>query len=205
MVAVTTGGYNTAIGQQAMYETTTGENNTAVGKNALYNTNNHYNTGVGYLAGQANSTGSNNTSLGNNAQPSNSSNSNEFTLGNSSVTALRCQQTSISSLSDRRDKTDIVDMPLGLNFVNKLRPVKFKWDIRNVEEGNTYQGKVRSGFIAQELQEAQKESGAEFMDLVFDLAPEKLEAKQGNLIPVMVQAIKELSAEVEQLKSQINN
>ena len=39
------------------------------------------------------------------------------------------------------------------------------------------------------------------MDLVFDLAPEKLEAKQGNLIPVLVKAIQELSAKVKELES----
>ena len=71
-------------------------------------------------------------------------------------------------------------------------------------------GTIRAGFIAQELQEAQ--SGSEYLDLVMDGNPDKLEAKQGKLIPVMVQAIKELSekndalaAEVEQLKSQLNN
>ena len=34
---------------------------------------------------------------------------NEITLGNSNVTALRCQVTSITSLSDKRDKTNIED------------------------------------------------------------------------------------------------
>ena len=34
--------------------------------------------------------------------------------------------------------------------------------------------------------------------------PEKLEAKQGNLIPVMVQAIKELSAENTALKARLD-
>ena len=43
------------------------------------------------------------------------------------------------------------------------------------------------------------------MKLVLDDNPDKLEASAGHLLPVMVQAIKELSAEVEQLKSQINN
>ena len=69
---------------------------------------------------------------------------------------------------------------------------------------------VRAGFIAQELQAAQK--GSEYLDLVYDVNPEFLEAKQGNLLPVMVKAIQELSAkndalaaEVEQLKSQLNN
>ena len=50
------------------------------------------------------------------------------------------------------------------------------------------------------------------MRLVLEDNPEKLEANEGHLIPVLVQAIKELStkndalaAEVEQLKSQLNN
>jgi len=104
---------------------------------------------------------------------------------------LRCNQTSISSLSDKRDKTDIVDIPVGLEFLNSLRPVKFKWQRR---EPDLTDGKVRAGFIAQELQEVQV--GAEYLDLVMDVNPEKLEAKQGNLIPVMVKAIQELSAKV---------
>ena len=64
-------------------------------------------------------------------------------------------------------------------------------------------GKVRGGFIAQELEEAQ--TGSEYLNLVFNENPDKLEATQGNLIPVLVKAIQELSAEVEQLKSQLNN
>ena len=43
------------------------------------------------------------------------------------------------------------------------------------------------------------------MDLVYANNPDKLEAKYSNLIPVLTKAIQELSAEVEQLKSQINN
>ena len=35
--------------------------------------------------------------------------SNTVVLGNSSITALRCQVQTISSLSDERDKTNIVD------------------------------------------------------------------------------------------------
>ena len=122
--------------------------------------------------------------------------SNEFVLGNGNTSNLRCNDTSISSLSDRRDKTDIVDLPTGLNFLNTLRPVKFKWQTR---DGNIKDGKIRAGFIAQELQEAQKDF--DFLDLVMDNNPDKLEAKQEHLIPVLVQAIKELSAEVEKLKN----
>ena len=177
-----------------------GSYNVAVGHNALYNIyNTDNNTAVGYRAGQTSSSGTNNTSLGENAQPSNSSNSNEVTLGNSSISALRCNQTSISSLSDARDKTEVVDLPVGLDFLDKVRPVKFKWQRR---EPDINDGKIRAGFIAQELQEVQKDF--DYLDLVMDGNPDKLEAKQGNLIPVMVQAIKELSAKVKELESKLN-
>ena len=63
-------------------------------------------------------------------------------------------------------------------------------------------GTIRAGFIAQELQEAQ--SGAEYLDLVMDENPEKLEAKQGKLIPVLVKAIQELSAENTALKARLD-
>ena len=39
------------------------------------------------------------------------------------------------------------------------------------------------------------------MQLVLEDNPEKLEANEGHLIPVLVQAIKDLSAKVEELES----
>ena len=129
-LGITTGGSNVFIGHYtAMVGPTTGSNNTYVGSNA------------GYQA-----TGSNNVLLGQGANPSTTSESNEIVLGNTSNDNLRCNDTSISSLSDRRDKTDIVDLPTGLNFLNTLRPVKFKWATR---DGNVKDGKTRAGFIAQ--------------------------------------------------------
>ena len=116
---------------------------------------------------------------------------------------------SISSLSDQRDKTDIVDLPIGLDFINKVRPVKFKWQTR---DGNINDGRIDAGFIAQELQIVQNESNADYVRSVDEANPDKLAASYSKLIPVMIQSIKELSAkndalaaEVEQLKSQLNN
>ena len=116
----------------------------------------------------------------------------------SNISTLRCNDTSISSLSDRRDKTDIVDIPIGLDFINTLQPRKFKWQTR---DGNGKDGLTRAGFIAQELQSAQEDCN--YLDLVMDSNPDKLEAKQEHLIPVLVQAVKELSAKNETLEARI--
>ena len=45
------------------------------------------------------------------------------------------------------------------------------------------------------------QSGLEHRDLVMDENPDKLEAKQGKLIPVLVKAIQELSAKVDKLEN----
>jgi hypothetical protein len=157
------------------------------------------NTCVGHGAGSAITTGKYNMVLGAFASASSATVDYEITLGSSSITNLRCADTSISSLSDRRDKTDIVDLPVGLDFVNTLKPRQFKWQTR---EGIPHKdGTVRAGFIAQELQEVQ--TGAEYLDLVYDSNPDQLEVKQGKLIPVLVKAIQELSTKNTALESRI--
>ena len=155
------------------------------------------NTFLGYNAGDC-TTGTNNTCLGNGSTGSSATADNEFTLGNGSITSLRCNDTSISSLSDRSDKTDIADLTVGLDFINTLLPRQFKWQTR---DGNIKDGSVRAGFIAQELQTAQKD--CDFLDLVMDNNPDKLEAKQEHLIPVLTQAIKELSAKNDALEARL--
>ena len=112
---------------------------------------------------------------------------------------MRCNDTSISSLSDSRDKTDVIDSPYGLDFINTVRPVQFLWDTR---DGNAKDGSTRIGFLAQELLAATDGNNA-VLDLVLDDNPEKLEAKYGNLLPIAIQAIQELSAQVEALTARI--
>ena len=71
-------------------------------------------------------------SIGNEAHSSAWGADNEVTLGDGNITAIRCNQTSISSLSDKRDKTNIEDLPAvaGLEFINALTPKIFNWDRR---------------------------------------------------------------------------
>lgn len=182
-----------SIGYQAGYSQTSGASNTNVGYQAGYsNTTGTNRTCIGYEAGE-NNTGSNNVFLGYQAAASSATVSNEITLGNSSISALRCQVQTISALSDSRDKTNIQPSPYGLDLISQLQPVTFDWNMRD----GAKVGQKDLGFIAQELQEVDDEN----LQLVYDSNPDRLEASYGRLIPVLVQAIKELKAEVELLKN----
>ena len=44
--------------------------------------------------------------------------------GNSSISSLRCNVNSISSLSDMRDKKNIRDLSLGLDFLMTIKPTE---------------------------------------------------------------------------------
>ena len=49
----------------------------------------------------------------------------EIVLGNGYITAIKSHVTSISAYSDIRIKKNIKNSTLGLNFINKLRPVRY--------------------------------------------------------------------------------
>lgn len=61
-----------------------------------------------------------------------------------------------------------------------------------------------AGFIAQELDEVQIISNAEWLNLVLKENPDKLEATPGDLLPVMVKAIQELKEENDRLKEKFS-
>jgi hypothetical protein len=204
--AETTGQRNTAIGYEALgsQDQTAGAHNTAVGWQADDgNTNGYYRTSIGASTGRGSATGTNITNIGYSAMESSSSASNEINLGNSSVATLRCAVTSITSLSDERDKSEIKDLEYGLAFIDALQPREFVWDNRPETNGDgeeffsSNKGKKDFGFIAQEVKELDNDT----LRLVYDENPEKLELSYGKLVPVLVQAIKELKAEIELLKS----
>jgi len=197
--ALTTGIYNVFVGYAA--------GNASGGSSSTVTTGN-FNTMVGYEAKGSSTAASNQNSFGYSAA---CSANNQITLGDSSIGALRCQVTSITALSDERDKTSIEDLPYGLDFVDSLKPRKFVWDHRAEtkteidEEGNETQvefysankGKKDIGFIAQELQSVDDD----FLNLIYDANPEKLEATYGRLVPVLVKAIQDLSAKVTALEN----
>jgi hypothetical protein len=154
----TTGGNNTALGYRTLAQNVTGINNTAIGYDVLDASTGNNNTGVGSSALQANTTGIENTAVGYDAlgntttgtsntaigfsalNVSNYTNttglgyntdvsgSNQVQLGNSATTTYAYG--AVANRSDIRDKADVRDTTLGLEFVNALRPVDFKWDMR---------------------------------------------------------------------------
>jgi hypothetical protein len=214
--ALNTGTSQVAVGYKALETSTAGTGSVAVGYLALQDSNStNFVTAVGWGAGMNITTGglsstligngagtfittgTQNTCIGYNAQPTSSTVSYQFTLGSTDIQTLRCNQTSITSLSDARDKTDIVDTPYGLDFINTLKPRQFKWDTR---DGNIKDGTLEQGFIAQELLESAKGNNNS-LNLVLEDNPNKLEASAGNLIPLLVKAVQELSARVVELET----
>ncbi len=195
----TSGCFNTAVGHRSMTDVTTGACNTAIGAYSGQGlTTGVCNTAVGYAAQVLN--GNNNTVLGNGAANVSGA-SNSITLGNSSISVIRAQVTSITALSDARDKTDVTALPVGLDFINSLNPVRFTWQMR--EPNEVKDGTSEAGFIAQDLRAAQAAAGADYLGLVYDEDPEKLEASAGKLIPVLVKAIQELSSQNKDLESRL--
>jgi len=226
---LTSGQDNVCVGKAAFRNTTIGFFNTAIGYDALRGSGNkNHNTAVGFgsgagvttgaentllgsLAGNTITTGANNLVVGYNAQATSVTATNEITLGNSSISTLRCSVQSITSLSDKRDKSEIKDLEYGLDFISSLKPREFVWNNRveiittTDEEGkevkeefySANKGKKDFGFIAQEVQSVDNDT----LRLVYDNNPDKIEMSYGKLVPVLVQAIKELKAEVDLLKS----
>ena len=197
----TTGGYNVGIGRDALASNTTATDNTAVGYKAGYGvTTGYINTLLGSNAGSTITTGVNNTCIGHNSQASSASVYNEITLGDVYVNNLRCNDTTISSLSDVRDKTNIEAIPFGLDYICAMRPVKFDWDRRD----GSANGRKDFGFIAQELDVVEQTFGlSEYTRLVHKDNLDKWEADPMKTYPILIKAIQELKAELDTVKAEL--
>jgi hypothetical protein len=197
----TSGAGNIMIGAQAGTNNTTGYSNLFIGSNAgTNNTTGFSNLFIGQMLNDTiynPFTGNNNISI--DGTCTSASSSGEITLGNTAHNVLRCNVTSITSLSDARDKKDVKELGAGLDFVKTLKPVEFVWNDRDNENKR---GIKDCGFIAQDLKKSQEDAElADILKLVYESNPEKLEATYGRLIPILVKAIQDLSAKVEALEA----
>ncbi|MGB0931314.1 MAG: tail fiber domain-containing protein [Chitinophagales bacterium] len=118
---------------------------------------------------------------------------NSFNLGSvknsfKAVYTKRLIAEQVSKPSDRRLKTNIAELPYGLQTVLQLKPSIYHYK-------NNIEGKQELGLIAQDLQETVPEvvvEGEEFLSVDYTA-----------LVPVLIQAIQEQQAIIEAQKSTI--
>jgi len=169
---------------QALHNATTGTNNSAMGVNALYDmTTGSNNIGIGVSAGRSSSPSGTITT-----------GSNQICIGNNSHTDAFIK-IAFTVTSDERDKTDIQDITTGLDFVNQLKPKSF-W-FKKDRDTDVKHGDKRLGFIAQDILALEGSDPV----IIDSKDPENLKYKGEHLVPILVNAIKELSAEVNALKA----
>ena len=228
--ALTSGIYNVAIGSRSARLTTVGSSNTAVGRDALYNnTTGGNNTAVGFEALKVDQSGavqaafSNVTGLGSGASVSGS---NQVQIGNSSTTTY--VYGTVQNRSDVRDKTDIRESALGLDFVMGLRAVEGRWDLREdyfeevetVDErgevlierrttprdGSKSRERFHQWFLAQEVKELCDKLGVDFggyQDHAVHGGCDVLSLGYDEFIPPVIKAMQELKQAVDRRLSKI--
>jgi|GEM_PF-1185432 len=127
-----TGDNNVGVGQQTLKATTTGTGNVAVGSGALVtNTTGINNTAIGNNSGRLTQSGSSTVGLNNTVTVGNDarvSGDNQIQLGNSTTTTY--VYGTVQNRSDKRDKAEVKNTDLGIDFILGLRAVDGKWDLR---------------------------------------------------------------------------
>jgi hypothetical protein len=223
----------TASGSRAI---SIGDNSTATGVHGislggLAQSNAEASTAVGFRSGVNWTTGVGNTFLGQDAGMSASvtyanctllgyqtavTGSNQVQLGNSSTTTYAYG--AVQNRSDNRDKTDVKPTALGLDFINALRPVDFKWDYRDAyreidadgnivnhpKDGSRKRNRFHHGLIAQEVKMACEAIGVDFggyQDHSVNGGEDVMSIGYEELIAPLIKAVQQLSAEVAELKA----
>jgi hypothetical protein len=220
----TVGGSNSAFGRNALQANTTGSFNTALGVYALdVNVEGTGNTALGAYALHAGLSGSSDayvytTGVGYNAQVSAS---NQVQLGSSSTTTY-CYG-AVQNRSDIRDKTDVRDTVLGLDFICALRAVDYKWDMRDdyrpapdghqepyapgplssyTHDGTKKRTRYHHGLIAQEVRATMEALGVDFggfQNHAINGGDDVMSLGYTELIAPLIKATQELRTKVQGL------
>ncbi len=112
-----------------------------------------------------------------------------------------------NDMGDNAMKDDF-DLATVREYVEKVRPITYKWDKREwypdgVRDGSKTDSNIRIGFIAQELREMMKQTDTNYLNLVYESNPDKLEATYQNLFIPSIKAIQELSSKLKSLESRV--
>lgn len=245
-----TGSYNCILGYYAGRGLTTGGGNIIVGSNCAQNVSTG-NNNVLIAGGAGLTTGSNNVLIGGGGGTTQSNNTiigigsgtstftncsilganinvmsgdNQVQIGDS-TTSVYCYG-AVQNRSDSRDKNDIRDTTLGLNFINELRPVDFRWDFRedyvehivnpetqevtvleHPKDGSKKRNRYHHGLIAQEVRTTCDRLGVDFggyQNHSVNGGGDKLTIGYEELIAPLIKAIQELNEKVKNLELRIN-
>jgi hypothetical protein len=195
---ITTGNNNMSFGYQANLNTTSGSNNVAIGRDA----------------NEVNTTGNDNICIGTSADTSAADGATQVVVGyglvgkgnntgyfgGSSGVYNSANNSSWSTTSDRRIKKNITDNNTGLDKINQLQVRNFEYrtldevvDFDNAKAAYVDKQGTQVGVIAQEIQEV-------LPDVVEEMTTGVLTVNPDNLTWYLVNAVKELSAEIKALK-----
>jgi trimeric autotransporter adhesin len=209
------GSTNIAIGNIALDETTNSNNNVVIGFNAAGNVDLGFNNTFVGAGTDVNSTGTFNTVLlGNNAR---GTASNQVRLGNTFTTSIG-GFVGYSNLSDGRFKRNVKETVQGLDFIMKLRPVMYQFDIGsldlklnpNSKTAETFKNALNenektmfSGFVAQEVEQAAKSIGYDFSGIDKPKNENDLYGlRYSEFVVPLVKAMQEQQQMIEELKRQ---
>ena len=97
------------------------------------------------------------------------------------------------------DKKNIENLESSLAFVEQLKPVRFDWNMRDGAKVDI----PEIGFIAQDLQQVQKDTGMKIPNLVYDVNPAQFGVSHSTLLPLLVKSIQELSQDNKRMNTEI--
>lgn len=216
----TNGFNNVSVGFGALAFSTDAAYTTAVGVNALSSlTTGQYNTAIGYNANVSAGTLTNATAIGNGAIVNAS---NKIRIGNSAVTVIE-GQVAYSFPSDGRFKYNVKEDVKGLDFIMQLRPVTYQFDaqrfdasmtdINNMAQpvSNVLQASYnesaairRTGFIAQEVEQAAIKTGYNFNGINKPKTDkDHYSLSYESFVVPLVKAVQEQNKQIEDLKKTI--
>lgn len=218
----------TAVGAHALAANVTGVGSTACGYNALDSDTVGFNTALGAYAGDGITTGTHNVCLGYAARIGSISGTNRIVIG-SIASGTANDQVSIGKASnivscdfgtdavwtrasDARRKQDIRDSALGLAFINDLRPVTYRWkDAKDLphewsipSETHIDTEVVMTGLISQEVKVALDKAAISVRFPGWSDGPQGQKISGEAFIFPLINAVKELTARLEYVESQLS-
>ena len=123
-------------------------------------------------------------------------------VGSNQFSGLLYRSSTSSSTSDIRLKKDVSDLGVGIEFINRLRPVSFYWKADS-------ESKEHHGLVAQEV-ETVVESMSLPKNVYLDVDENRtvdgkpaMAVNHKNLIWPLIQSVKDLKKEIEDLKSEV--